>query len=129
MRCCNGTAEAVLFPFVSRVRAHGLKAGFVKHPLDGAVEENGMVEVGDFWAEPKRDAGDGGPFEVAEFLANGSAFWGVRKNAVEAIEGQCEDEIVKLFRLTLFSILSLFPHAYLHLRRIGGEGFEPTAEV
>ena len=61
--------------------AHGLEAGFVEHPLNGAVEEDGVVEVGNLAVEPEVDAGDGGGFEVAELLADGGGLGGVGKDA------------------------------------------------
>ena len=54
--------------------ARRLQAGFVEHPLDGAVEKNGVVEIGDLAIEPEMDSGDGGGFEVGDFSLSGSLF-------------------------------------------------------
>jgi hypothetical protein len=82
----------------SFVRAHGLQlqSRFVEHPLDGAVEQDGVVEVGDLAVEPQVDAGDGGVLEVGELLADGCALGRFGKNAVEGVEGEREDEVVKV---------------------------------
>ena len=34
-------------------------AGFVKHPLDSAIEEDGMIELADLAIEPQVNTGDG----------------------------------------------------------------------
>jgi hypothetical protein len=61
------TAHRALFR--ERLAAHGLQAGFVEHPLDGAVEQHGVIEVGDLAVEPEVNAGDRGGLEVGEHLA------------------------------------------------------------
>jgi hypothetical protein len=68
-----------------------LEAGFVEHPLDGAVEKDGVVEVGDLTVEPEVDAGDGGGFEVGDFFAEWCAVGSLRENFVEGVEGKGED--------------------------------------
>src|ERR1700726_783357 len=72
------------------LRANWLQAGLVKHPLNGAVEEGGGIEIGNLTVEPQVNAGDGRGFEVAEFLANRCALRSLGKDAVEVIERQRE---------------------------------------
>ena len=45
----------------------------MEHPLNGAVEKNGVIEVGDLAIEPEMDPGDGAGFEMGELLARGAA--------------------------------------------------------
>jgi hypothetical protein len=40
--------------------------GFLEHPLDGAVEQDGVWQVGDLAVEPQMDAGDGRAFEFLD---------------------------------------------------------------
>ena len=70
--------------------------------MNGAVEEYGVVEIGNLAVEPEVNAGDGRGFEVADLFAKRRAFWDLRKDTVEIIEGQREDEIVEgLFRICI----------------------------
>ena len=67
----------------------------MKHPLDRAVEEDGVVEVGDLPVEPEVDAGNGSGVEMVEILTKRDALGGVRKHAIESIERQSEDQVVE----------------------------------
>ena len=67
----------------------------MEHPLDGAVEEDGVVEVGDLAVEPEVDAGDGRVFEVVEISREGVRSRGQRGAAIESIERQSEDQVVE----------------------------------
>src|ERR1700722_4744745 len=103
--------------------AHGLQAGFVKHPLDGTVEQDGVVEIGVLAVEPEVDAGYRGGFEGTEFFANRGASGSIGKDTVEVLERQSEDEIVESLYGISSLIFFLSPELNSHLRRIGGEGF------
>ena len=59
----------VLLVCAISLAANWLEAGLMEHPLDGAVEEHGVVEIGNLAVEPEVDAGDWGSFEVADLLA------------------------------------------------------------
>ncbi len=65
----------------------------MEHPLDGAVEEDGVVEIGDLAVEPEVDAGDGRGFEVADLLADRGALGRVGKDSIESVEGEGEDQV------------------------------------
>ena len=75
--------------------AHGLKARLVEHPLNGSVEEDGVVEIGNLAVEPEVDAGDGRVLEVSDVLAQRRALGSLREDAVERVEGQGEDDVVE----------------------------------
>ena len=55
----------------------------MKHPLDSAIEEDGMVEVRDLSVEPEVDAGYGSGFEMVEILTKGYALGGSGEHAIE----------------------------------------------
>jgi hypothetical protein len=87
----------------------------VEHPLNGAVEQDRVVKIGNLPVEPEVNAGDGGGFKVSELLAERSTLGSFGKNAVEGIEGQGEDEIVEGFLRIRFLIVSLRPQPDSHL--------------
>ena len=74
----------------------------MEHPLNSSVEQDGVVEVGDLAIEPEVNAGDGRGFEVGELIAQGRGFRALRQHALEAVEGQSENQIVeRLFPVAL----------------------------
>jgi len=72
-----------------------LEAGFVEHPLNRRIEQDGVVQVGDFAVEPEVNAGDGRVLELSEVgverLAAGILGQGGQERG-HGLEGKREDD-------------------------------------
>src|SRR5579863_4948877 len=89
-----------------------------------------MVELGDLPVEPEMHAGDGGSFEVGDLLAERGGVGSLRKDSVQRIEGQRQDEIVESrFRLPGLAFIIAVDEIKVNLFRIWMESFERTAEI
>src|SRR5262249_4803731 len=71
--------------------AHWLQTGLVEHPLNGSVEQNGVVEIRYLPVEPEVNAGNRRIFEFRDLLANGTAFRRIREQGIESIEWKGQD--------------------------------------
>ncbi len=60
----------------------------MEHPLDRAVEQDGVIEIADLAIEPEVDAGDGAGFKVGEFFAQGRGVGGFGQDAGDIVERQ-----------------------------------------
>ena len=117
----------------------------MEHPLDGAVEQDGVIEIGNLAVEPEVDAGDGRVFKVRELFANGRALGGFGKNAIESVERKGQDQEIKIptrpcklrrdkggapsCHSIILPIFSLVPELQLNPRCIGGEAFDWLTEM
>ena len=69
----------------------------MEHPLNRAVEQHGMIEIGNLAIEPEVDAGDGRVFEMESLFAQRGALGRVGQDAIQGVEGKCQDQEVEDF--------------------------------
>src|SRR5579862_387290 len=68
----------------------------MKHPLDGSVEEHGVIEIGDLAVEPQVDAGDRRVLKMADLFTESSALGSLGDNSFQRVKGEGEDQEVKI---------------------------------
>jgi hypothetical protein len=60
----------------------------VEHPLNGSIEQDGVIEVADLTIKPEMDTGDRTGFEVREIFAEWHGFGSFWENASDGVERQ-----------------------------------------
>src|SRR5690242_9604797 len=99
----------------------------MKHPLDGAIEQHSMIEVGYLPIEPHVNPGDRRVLKFRDFLADWRASRRIREQGRESIEGKGGDQIIEtLFGRTIFLASA---NAYRNFRRARRKAFNRATEM
>src|SRR5690348_17331971 len=101
------------------MRPDRLQPRLMEHPLNGAIKQHGMVELGNLPIEPQVYPSDRRVFEMRDLLAQRHTLRRVGQNAIQGIEGKRDNQIVEaLFRAARISSCS---RAHLYLRALDRE--------
>ena len=93
----------------------------MEHPLDGAIEQHGVIEIGNPAVEPEMDAGDRGSLETRQRGPEGLAFGSRREHAGEGVKGHGQDGVIEA---RLFAA-----HKQFHPGTVGAEALDGRAQL